>query len=372
MKTKFLWLLPVLALTACDKPTSDADLTCMVDKYWQRSNALYLNNNYYEYNKDGGDTEIGVRVVTYDNYAIVTVDGITTKFEKVVENKESDEFGQVRLTYKGNFPGSERTALLDVHGDITNRQILQYSLSFVGQKTKNEAGREFSVSHSCNPVKEEYRGKIWSSAVPFNHHYKMPNKIERCITNICEKVYCGDENCTYLLVFNNKTGKQIPLSAQDAMSISNNWNYSDMKLYQNDGKLEEHEKDACGVLERLNKFIDDNDLFFDAGKEIQKARDNCGDECNNVIATGEMGDFLVSVPETEELRKIANSQKNAKFLSVFNPNSYAKQGYCLINIIPYSAMEKMGTPNSDCNYRIYCGVPEFMNYDEFYAVEVCH
>ena len=146
-----------------------------------------------------------------------------------------------------------------------------------------------------------------------------------------------------------------------------------MKYYRNDGKLEEHEKDACDVLERVKQFIYDNDLDNHKYKALDQAiTDACGFDCRPGVATGEMGDFLVSVPETEELRKIANSQKDAKFLSVFNPNTYAKAGYCLINIIPYSTREKMGDPDNNCNYRIYCGAQEFMNYDEFYAVEVCH
>ena len=41
---KILLLLPVLALTACDKPTSNADLTCDLDKNWQRDNVEYTTD----------------------------------------------------------------------------------------------------------------------------------------------------------------------------------------------------------------------------------------------------------------------------------------------------------------------------------------
>lgn len=364
---KTLLLLPVIALAACDKPTSNADLKCTVDKYWQRSNALYLNDSYYKYGENN-DVKIDVKVITYDDYADITVDGITRKFERVVERKDRGEFGYVSITYKGNFPGSERTALLDIYGDITNKQILQYTLNFIGQKTKNEQGREFSVGHSCYPVINEEI--IYSKdVVPFNHHYKMPNKVENCITEIVKKVYCENEECTQLSVFDE--GKTKVLSQQEALTLSSNWNYSSMKYYRNDGKLEEHEKDACEVLDRVNKFIDDNDVGAHAYKAIQNAMDECGDDCSTVLTTGEMGDFLIQLPETKELRKIANKQKNAKFLSVFNPNSYTKAGYCLVNVVPYNTMKKLETPDNHCHYRIYCGAPEFMNYDEFYAVEVC-
>ena len=362
---KTLLLLPVIALAACDKPTSTADLTCDLDKNWQRDNVEYAIDADGHF-IDTHNTKIDVRVVTYEDYANVTVDKITTRFEKVQEEKNDGEFGRVALTYKGNFPGSERTALLSVYGDITNKQILQYDVIFLGRK----AGKH-TLAHSCYPVKEEYKGKSWSCAVPFNHHYKMPNRIEKCITEIVENVFCENEECTKLSIHGE--GKTRSLSQQEALGLSSNWDYSNMKLYQNDGKLEEYEKDACDLLERVKQFIYDNDLDNHKYKALDQAiTDACGFDCRPGIATGEMGDFLVSVPETEELRKIANGQKNAKFLSVFNPNSYAKPGYCLINIIPYSTREQMGTPDNDCNYRIYCGAPEHMNYDEFYAVEVCN
>ena len=154
------------------------------------------------------------------------------------------------------------------------------------------------------------------------------------------------------------------------MKISSNWDYSNMRLYSNDGRLEEHEKDACEVVDRLFKYIDEAGL--NDSQTIQDAMLECGEECDPVLTTGDQGDFLIRLPESEALLKIANKTKNAKFLSVFNPNSYAKAGYCLLNIIPYSTMEKLGWENKDCHYRLYCGAPEFMDYDQYYAVEVCN
>lgn len=106
-------------------------------------------------------------------------------------------------------------------------------------------------------------------------------------------------------------------------------------------------------------------------KTIQNELKRCGDECGQIIANGELGDFLIKLPETAALRNIANSNKNAKFLSIKDPKQYSMSGYCLLNIIPLKAMEKLGTPENTCNYRLYCGAPENMNYDEFYAVEIC-
>lgn len=90
-----------------------------------------------------------------------------------------------------------------------------------------------------------------------------------------------------------------------------------------------------------------------------------------IIAQGKMGDFMVQVQETEALKKIADKEKTAKFLSVENPDAKSKEGYCLVNVIPVAAMEKVGMENSTCHYRIYCGQPGVVDYDKMYAVEVC-
>lgn len=90
-----------------------------------------------------------------------------------------------------------------------------------------------------------------------------------------------------------------------------------------------------------------------------------------VIATGTMGDFMIKIPETPALKKIASKTKNSKFLSVENPNPMSENGYCLINTIPLNTWEKLGSPNNTCHYRIYCGHLDFVDYDKMYAVEVC-
>lgn len=362
---KLVLLLSVLVLAACDRPTSVAELSCNLDKHWQSVDILFLQNFYSD--NEYSDTDINIKVATYENYAKVTFDNITTVFEKVLEDKSYGEFGRVSITYKGNFPGSERTAVLDVLGDITNKKILEYQIKFIGEKFADNG----IITRFCTPVKDnEYGG-----AVSFNHNYKMPNKTERCINEIVQKVYCvsSDENgnCNRLsILYNNK---MLYLTQKDALSISPNWNYANMNLYQNDGKLEKHELDACDALDRLNKFIHETGLDSEKNEDyitLQREIANC-DECGRIIATGDDGDFLIRLPKTDALNHFSFLEKNAKFLSVSNPNQYAKSGYCLVNIIPYNTMEKLGWQNKTCSYRIYCGAPESMDYDQYYAVAVC-
>ena len=104
---------------------------------------------------------------------------------------------------------------------------------------------------------------------------------------------------------------------------------------------------------------------------IHNAMDACGDECAIVLTVGERGDFLIRIPESDALREIASGEKNSKFLSTEQPKNFAQTGFCLVNVIPYNTFKEMGTPDNNCHYRIYCGAPEHMNYDEYYAVEVC-
>ncbi len=96
----------------------------------------------------------------------------------------------------------------------------------------------------------------------------------------------------------------------------------------------------------------------------------CGEECDTVLTTGNQGDFLIRLPESDALRKVANRTKKNKFLSVY-PSDYAKAGYCLLNVIPHNTMEKLDGVNKDCYYRLYCGAPEFIDGAQGYAIEIC-
>ena len=360
---KTLILLPVIALTACDKPTTSIELECSMNKDWQKPVSMLRTGEDYK-----NQVPVLVDVKAYNDHAVLVVNGKESTFYKSREEKSMGEFGRVFVDYEGIFPDTDRLATFSFYGDIGSKTILQFDLYFDGEYKLHD-GKRFNMGHSCTPTKKEYIGDNWSANAPWNHDYKMPNKIEKCITEIVNKVICNSDKCDRLILSDEKNKT---LSQEEALMLSKNWNYNDMKYYRNDGKLEEHEKDACEVLERIKQFVIDNGLDNHDYKAIQKAMDDCGDECRPVLVTGEMGDFLIKLPATDELRKIANKQKNAKFLSVFNPNSYAKAGYCLLNIIPYSTMEKLGWENKDCHYRLYCGAPEFMDYDQYYAVEVCN
>lgn len=96
--------------------------------------------------------------------------------------------------------------------------------------------------------------------------------------------------------------------------------------------------------------------------EIQKAD-------RPILAGGEQGDFLIKLEKTDALKDVASRDKTAKFLSIDDPKQYIEDDFCLLNIVPKGAMEKMGNPDSACYYRLFCG--EKIKGDGFYAVELC-
>lgn len=87
--------------------------------------------------------------------------------------------------------------------------------------------------------------------------------VNQCIDKI--------ENLSHLQkAYDNNSGEMkyviiIPgygvLTYEQALQISTNWDYNDLKFYTNqDQELQEHEKDACEVLERLTTFIETNNV----------------------------------------------------------------------------------------------------------------
>lgn len=104
--------------------------------------------------------------------------------------------------------------------------------------------------------------------IPSKHAYKKPTDIELCIDNIEHLVrYDPVKNKISILqtvyehFAKNKKMRErvnnIEISATDAITISKNWDYNNIRLYQNGAEriIQDYERDACETLERLNKYI---------------------------------------------------------------------------------------------------------------------
>ena len=255
-----------------------------MNKDWQKPVSMLRTDEDYK-----NQVPVLVDVKAYNDHAVLVVNGKESTFYKSKEEKSMGEFGRVSVDYEGVFPDTDRLATFSFYGDIASKTILQFDLHFDGEYTLHD-GKRFTMGHSCTPTKKEYIGDNWSANAPWNHDYKMPNKIEKCITTIVDKVYCDNEECDRLYIFHS--GHHY-LTAEEALKISSNWDYSNMRLYSNDGRLEEHEKDACEVVDRLFKYIDEAGL--NDSQTIQDAMLECGEECDPVLTTGDRKNEVSSV-----------------------------------------------------------------------------
>ncbi len=170
-------------------------------------------------------------------------------------------------------------AVLNVHGqDIAMQEHADgytygdvYSLSWDG--VFPESGEEISVSVDYNS--HDYT--IGGFYVSLNKHsystdiliparldkYKVPSANSKCVRQITSKtdvsagrIFVGREN-----EWHAYRGDEYPytrysyevIPVEDAIKISANWDYNNLKLY--DRGTEPHEQDACETLARLDEYI---------------------------------------------------------------------------------------------------------------------
>ena len=127
MRKTFL-LLSVLALTACDKPTTSIELECSMNKDWQKPVSMLRTDEDYK-----NQVPVLVDVKAYNDHAVLVVNGKESTFYKSKEEKSMGEFGRVYVYYEGVFPDTDRLATFSFYGDIGNKNILQFDLKFDGE-----------------------------------------------------------------------------------------------------------------------------------------------------------------------------------------------------------------------------------------------
>lgn len=248
---KILICLSLVCLAACDKPNSTAEIKCSFLDGWDSAESRVLD---YKTHMDTRDVFMTVK--TYDTYATVTMNGKTERFDKKMELFDADPYNGVFLEYRGVFHGDKaRQGALSVYVNVADETALSYNVVLANEKiAMGKNSKQYDWSAGCVPVNEKDRGVEWAAKIPFKHKYAKPNKTERCILEIGNKVFCMNDDCSKLIV---KYGTEdVILSQEDALKISSNWDYSNMRLYSNaDNEIKDYEKDACDVLDRLNNFI---------------------------------------------------------------------------------------------------------------------
>jgi hypothetical protein len=88
---------------------------------------------------------------------------------------------------------------------------------------------------------------------------KEKSRAESCIDYIMDNAMVVYESNVMKFKIKNNGGEWIEVSQETALELSDNWNFEDMKLYQNndDGYLFDYELDACETVEKMNRFIAD-------------------------------------------------------------------------------------------------------------------
>ena len=149
---KGLFILPILiALTACDRPSSDAELKCELDYDYK----TYMEEGVTNSSKN--KIPVIVNVKTYSDKAEVSIDEQIEVFTQI--KNEEYEPGYYTMDYKGILPGTKKEAILSLALESQNHRIVQYNIAF----EKHNPG----VGYYCEPVKQEYKDKEWSANVPF-------------------------------------------------------------------------------------------------------------------------------------------------------------------------------------------------------------
>lgn len=230
---KRLFVLPLLlGLAACDKPTSQVELDC---------GRAYQNS------------ETKVSAKTYKDKAIIKVNGGE---EIILKAKEAEDdyhsISRETFEYEGVIPETNEKVEFDFSLDKAEGIIEYYGINF-----------EKTDSHwNCN-VRNKFQGK-----------YNKPSKEALCIEEITRKVFLesdkdvepGQQKKLFLdknineFAGNRHSVKfhseKVIIPQEDALAISKNWDYNNMKLYSNeDEKIEDHEKDACEVAKKLDQYI---------------------------------------------------------------------------------------------------------------------
>jgi hypothetical protein len=235
-----------------------------------------------------------------------------------------------------------------------------------------ENGKPTHFVMSIDPEKQAIRG--FGLGFIRNHSYscqvylslksgakaKKRNNIEKCIDEICDKVYLNSRDGSFKLFLNIWPVVDIELSAEQAKKLSRNWDYSNPKLYNNtDGILNDYEKDACEALNRVNNYLNYKAAEFAAATTDSEYK------CEK-IATGELGDYVLKCKRSlhiwEKLKY--DGEITAKFVSA-GKNEIANY---LEDLKENDFMYMNVVDNGKC-YRVLS--PEVENTDGLYAIEYC-
>lgn len=188
--------------------------------------------------------ELGIlKLSLWNDRAVLNVQG--QDIELTDKNFEEGKARQVySINWTGKMPDSDREIIIRTWYDTETEQLAGWS---VAMSDTGGYGTDVVV-----PIKLD--------------KYKLPSATEKCAHDIASKTAVfGDKGGVFVgrnvyeydfrgakEKHNGVFYEKIP--AADAIKISPNWDYNNLKLYKTGH--EAHEADACDVLARLNDYID--------------------------------------------------------------------------------------------------------------------
>ena len=217
---------------------------------------------------------------------------------------------------------------------------------------------------------------------------KTDAQIDQCIKEIYKTglIYSdADEN---KLAVRLGTGQVRVITQQEALSLSKNWNYSNMKLYKDDGRIESHERDACDVLKKLNNFVNNLNSqakpSLDAQVEVavknKKVKRTIADVFNKTQVNLSQGRALIKLwaketgignitcAETYETKNhddyIVCTTDDTEYTIMFDDlnEGYKRRAY--VSIAEKVCELKGGTHTDGGPADIRCNVPQEVSYDD--------
>ncbi|MDR1337784.1 MAG: hypothetical protein LBJ73_02005 [Rickettsiales bacterium] len=164
---------------------------------------------------------------------------------KVDLARVASRFSDNWVDFVGKIPGAENETGIDVR---YNHKFKRFVVSGFTVKENH--------TWSCNtltklPVKIEQPKNLARVGK------KERARVESCIDYIVKnaQVMYGPDGMD--LQFKDSEGKWMDINQETALSLSKNWDFNDMKLYQNnaDGYLFDYELDACDTMSRMQEFL---------------------------------------------------------------------------------------------------------------------
>lgn len=226
----------LLALTACDKPLQTVTLVCPSNQTTR--------------------TETIIKAKFYKDYAMVTMDGETLKWNKIADTQWS-----IFEAYQSYAKPTQQNDADQIKLSVIANTDLEYA--------KNFSLENNNTGYSC-AVFTQYKTQ-----------YKKPSRIEKCIQKISNNVLIerdsqGQFKGLQIIAANvhqypSKTNQTTvkfykeyhSIPAADAIKLSPNWDYANPKMYNNNMNTrepQEYEKDACETWARVEEYIRINGL----------------------------------------------------------------------------------------------------------------